>query len=244
MNIKFFLACLVCTFTFSAKCISCPKESDLDSILKLGNIYIGEIHGTKEAPEFYKCLIDRAIKTSKKRVIVSLELEAEAISLNSEFWQRKEQAADGRSSIAMLDFASFILERENLSEINFHLMYRKRSIKYTPEIYGQELNLLSKTGQVIAISGNAHAAKERFSFLSESYLPEGKFVGPGFTHISLESLNGGTFWGCIDTCSVQRLPAHIGKVENILERSKEPYYDYTFYLNRFTASPPAGSNSN
>ncbi len=244
MNIKSILICLVCTFTFSAKCISCPKDSDLDDILKLGNIYIGEIHGTKEAPEFYKCLITRAIETTNNRVIVSLELEAEGISLTSEFWQRKEQVADGRSSIAMLEFVYFILERANLAEINLNLMYRNRASKYTPEIYGQELNLLSKKGLVIAISGNAHAAKEKFSFLSDSYLPEGKFVDPSFTHISLESISGGTFWGCMETCGIQRLPAHIGKVENNLEPSKEPYYDYTFYLEKFTASPPASSNAN
>ncbi len=87
----------------------------------------------------------------------------------------------------------FVLECANLAEINLNLMYRSRVNKYSPQIYGHELKLLSKKGLVVTISGNAHAAKEKFPFLGESYRPEGEFVDPDFTHILLESVNGGTF---------------------------------------------------
>ncbi len=58
VSVNSILVCLVCTFTCASKCHSCPTESELDDILKFGNIYFGELHGTKETSEFYECLID------------------------------------------------------------------------------------------------------------------------------------------------------------------------------------------
>ena len=236
VNLKSIL--LLFAVLYSGACIACPKQSDLDEILKLGNIYIGEIHGTEEAPEFYKCLITRAIEVSKQRVIVSLELGADAVSLNSDFWQRENPVADGRSSMAMFKFVTFILDRVYIADINVNLMYRNRAEEYSPELYAKELNALSKKGLVIAISGNAHASKVRFPFLSESYKPEGQFVASNFTHISLESIKGGTFWGCIEKCGIQNMPPNDGAIDNSLVRSEEPYYDYIYYLEKFTASLP------
>lgn len=224
----------------SAEEASCPKNSELDRLLKFGDLFIGELHGTNEAPEFYRCLIDRALQTSKERVIVSLELEDDARSPLSSVW-KKTDFEDGRSSKAMFNLVRSLVEKESMALLNLHFQHRDRAVRSTPKIVGEELKTLSQRGRLIAIAGNVHSSKVRAPWMSESTIPEGMFVGPKVTHILLQSVHSGTFWACMPQCGVQvgsEVPRFAKVKVGDIQDGKEFGHDFIYFLDHYSASEP------
>ncbi|HOY23446.1 MAG TPA: hypothetical protein PK002_09840 [Cellvibrio sp.] len=236
---------LVMVFMFvscgvAAETASCPKNAELDKLLKFGDLFIGELHGTNEAPEFYRCLIDRALQTSKERVIVSLELEDDARSALSAVW-KKTDFEDGRSSKAMFNLVRYLVEKESMAILNLHFQHRARTVRSSPEVVGKELNELSERGLLIAIAGNAHTPKVRASWMSESMLSEGMFVGPKVTHIILETVHKGTLWACIPQCGIQvksEIPRFAKVNAGDIQDGKEFGHDFMYFIDHYSASEP------
>lgn len=229
-----------------AKDADCPRTALHDFVERGQDLYLGEIHGTAEAPALVRCLVDAAVARGNERVIVSLEHDLPARDLEGETWR----GTDGRSSIAMWELMRHVIELEKAGRVELHFQLhgvvvlvgdppRLDSVEYERRM-GEPLRAFAARGQLIALSGNVHAAKEPLPGLGCQ--PAGAYAGPGVTHISLMPAQGGTSWSCPmnASCGTHPFPpgSGLGTKPDELSDGKFLGYDHFYGMPSQTASPP------
>ena len=221
-------------------------------------VLIGEMHGSREAPELVRGLACDV--SAREEVAVGLEipsrdqplLDAFMVSagtasdvrtlLGSEFWQRSQ---DGRSSTAML---KLIEDLRALRQAG-----RPVSLFAFDDQPGTELerNVAIANGvrrfheahpgpRIIALMGNVHAMQESMWAGDATVTPSGKRLADLHPVSVRVSHPAGTIWACMPACGVQTVPAAPGEVEPGFH--KDSIVGDTFHTYRLasvTASPPA-----
>ncbi len=217
----------------------CPTVQLMDSMISKGSVYVGEIHGTDEAPEFVACLLDRALEV-RDPVVLSLELPARAEDRNSDFWAGE----DGRSSHAMRRLLDHALVIKGEGRLSIHYQEdRAGDIRQLDARIGESLAGLSKSNTVIALSGNIHAMKyipERMGLSKALPLPAGSYLGENFTHVRLGAEGGGSVWGCMNgDCGRHDVPgSKSGHRAGAIIDGHDFGYDFIYFVKKYTASPP------
>ncbi|MET0937489.1 MAG: hypothetical protein ABWX83_15965 [Luteibacter sp.] len=227
---------------------ACPDGAVLQRLTDMGNLYIGEMHGTQESPAFLACLVAYEIAHGVKPLTVSVEFENAARDMQSPVWR----ANDGRTSVAMAATLQWLVGEEAKGHVRLHFQ-RGDGVPFDriERTYGEGIRAQAAAGRVIAYSGNIHARKTISAF--SPALPAGTYVGPGFTHIDVESVDKGTAWVNIngDTGVHALVGSHPDEKPGTLVPSNDDAYDFVYLVPAFTASlphlpgqlPPAGKVS-
>ncbi len=236
---------LVYAMSLHAQLVQCPSDAMLIKLLSFGDLYLGEIHGTAETPQLVQCLVEKALATSKERIIVSLELESGARDPGSYPWQ-ETSPHDGRTSKAMFNLLAYLKDKESQGLLNLDFQHKiifdRPDGKSRAEIIGLDLKALSERGLLIALSGNAHSMKTMPPGMPLNGLQEGRYVGPNMTHIWVQAVDGGTTWNCSPDCGVhemKKLSRIDGNPDTLVDGSTVGH-DYIYFIPQrtFTASPP------
>lgn len=218
---------------------TCPADAMLQRITGLGNVYIGELHGTQESPAFLRCLVDYEIAHGVKPLTVSVEFAESARDMNAPDWQ----AHDGRTSVAMASLMQWLMAEETRGYIRLH--FQRGKVDANDDFdrrVGEALRDLATNGHVIAYSGNFHNMKVAPPGLN--VVPAGAYVGPAFTHIAIVDVNGGTAWfSTAEGTGVHKLTAKragYGTPGTLID-GHENGYDFMYLVPTFSASPPSKS---
>ena len=245
-HFPFAVLMILAGFGSPADAAGCKRSALHDLVERGQDLYLGEIHGTSEVPALVRCLVAAAIARGQERVIVSLEHDLTARDLAGEDWR----GTDGRSSAAMWELMSYVLEEEKAGRLELHFQLHDVVVlvgdppRVDPVAYerrmGEPLRALAARGQLIALSGNAHAAKEALPGLD--YLPAGAYAGPGVIHIALQPAEGGASWSCPmnGACGAHNFQpgSGMGAKPDTLTDGKLLSYDFFYGMPRLTASPP------
>lgn len=186
--------------------LACPPDSSLDELLEHRTLVLGEIHGTVETPAFFRCLVERALLSTREPLTVSLELESAARDLTSDFWATQ----DGRASHAMWLLLQFLQEQQRAGKLSLHLQLEKPDFYSFEEAKAYTDNweqnrgiaikeLAERGGRVIALMGNAHASRDPLKFDGapvEGFKMAGYFMGSDVTRVRVETVDGGEAWTC------------------------------------------------
>ena len=218
------------------------NELDLFNLVQSGDdLYIGEIHGTKEIPELIHALVEFAINDQQQeKLAVILELPSTARDFKSYFWS----GLDGRSSVSMAALVSGLikLEGEGYIELFFQLEgydYSNFSLSTYEEHLGRFVDDKLDSYQVIAYGGSAHSAKNRFSE-DVTYYPAGHYIR-NITSIYVAANQPYSFWGCLQAgCSEHSSDpsAELLKEPGSLIDGEKIHHDYIYIIGGLTASPP------
>lgn len=210
-----------------------PDCTPLPKDIAHGNgVYIGETHGTREAPRLVLCLAEHALKTREDTIIVSLEMPTEASIFTSNFWQGQ----DGRASLAtralLADLSELSRDNPRL-HVRFHgdcTITSAENINATVNTcYGENLLTHSHEGFLVAYGGNVHASRGMEPYrTSADYLTTVKTV-------NVIAANGGAYWNF----TPQTVPAmqSLKGVSGFIPTPGQPW-DYIYVLESFTLSPP------
>lgn len=219
----------------AASAASCPDDAVLKRLTDMGNLYIGEMHGTQESPAFLHCLVAYEVAHGVKPLTVSVEFENAARDLKSPVWM----ANDGRTSVAMATTLRWLMGEEAKGNIRLHFQ-RGDNVPFdeVDRFYGEGIRAQAATGRVIAYGGNLHARKTFSEFSPQP--PAGNYLGPGFTHIALSNVKKGTAWVSINgVTGVHELSANRpDETPGTLIASTDRAYDYIYLLPTYTASLP------
>jgi hypothetical protein len=217
----------------------CPSDTSLDSILDLGSVYVGEMHGTAQSPGLVRCLVKRATQRYSSPFTVSLELPDTSRNGQSEFWT----GTDGRSSEAMWNLVQFLLPLE--AEGKIHLHFQEGSGPRGPDFeqhVGEALRDIASHEKLIAYGGNLHAMRDAPEGLSHKIVPAGTFTGPAVKHVLISTVEGGRAWVC--TTGRPCGPLDVPKSKNAgakawtLMDGNSLGYDRVYYVDRYNYSQP------
>jgi hypothetical protein len=225
-----------------ADTLECPAHDSLDRLLNLGDLYLGEIHGTVEAPALLHCLVERALVRTNEDITVSLELPEKARDRNNAFWR----GVDGRSSQAMWSLVAYLEAQEAKGRLKLH--FQITSPPFVGADFdrrtGQVLAQLARDSLLIALSGNAHNRREPFPF-NPNGTTAGMFVGRDVKTVDVEAIEGGAASVCLvpdpKSCGVKSIPktpiedAQAGSLLKVAGLG----YDYAFFVSKFAPSPPS-----
>jgi hypothetical protein len=215
---------------------SCPGDASLRSLAALGSVYIGEVHGTEQAPALVGCLADYFVATKAPPFTVSLELPPSARDLKDPVWS----GTDGRTSRAMAALVGHLLalEKEKKLSIDFQI---KPGLDYRnfDRDNGMALRDLAAGGRVIALSGNMHAQR-RQAFLSDNTIrPAGSFTGSRVVNVMLDADGNGSAWNCMEACGIHPVNSFLaGPRKGELRRDNKYGYDFVYVLDAYTPSLP------
>jgi hypothetical protein len=216
---------------------ACPADAMLQRITGMGNVYIGELHGTQESPAFLRCLVAYEIAHHVKSLTVSVEFAESARDMNAPDWR----ANDGRTSVAMASLLQWLMAEEARGHLSLH--FQRGKVDSNDDFdhrVGDALRGLATKGHVIAYSGNFHNMKVAPPGLN--VVPAGAYVGPTFTHIAIVDVNGGTAWfSTAEGTGVHKLTAKragYGKPGTLID-GHENGYDFMYLVPTFSASPPS-----
>jgi hypothetical protein len=222
-------------------------------------VLLGELHGTKEIPEYFELVVRRALH-SRREAVAAMELP-DALNLPldtfiSSDMDKKDKkkfisslrafgSSDGRTSHAMINV---ILSLAKLAKENrdFSLRFVVPSMsddgaeKYSVRL-ARNIVTASAGKLVIALVGNAHAAKS--SVISNTgETPAGGLLPPRSTLTVLVRTAGGEAWNCVGSkpCGVfsnptEKLDCGASKTDGTLSK----WFDLYVNLNvRTNASKP------
>ncbi|MGE6756503.1 hypothetical protein ACQKGO_00720 [Corallococcus interemptor] len=248
----------------SAKADCGPVIPGMEAVLKPSAfVVLGEIHGTREAPDFAARLACHAAAAGQPvRLALELPVEEQArvdafVAGESEgppdsaFWRREVQ--DGRSSEAMRHLLERVREwtRAGLPVrvVAFDAGGKDRDDTMATQL--RQARSEARGDTFIVLVGNLHARRdvgapwdEKLQFMTHRLLE----AEPGL--VSLDVVNaGGSAWICrgmtADTCGQQPLRSRgeAGVTGITLQKKAEDPdgYDGTYAVGPLTASPPAFS---
>lgn len=224
-------------------------------------ILVGEVHGTKEAPEFVGNLVCAAARRGTN-VVVALEISSSQQQLidsyltsagsrtdrlallSGKFWTRQSQ--DGRSSRAMLNLIDRVrvLKRKwaGISIIAVDETANGSRDAGMAKHIGSAAGLPDT--QVIALLGNYHASQMKGSNGNAEYEPAGYLLADRRPFSVLFSAQAGSAWACTPECGIlsRKAGKQDGGVLGYLNgQSTKPGYDATYSVRSSTASLPAVS---
>lgn len=205
----------------------CPGKGFID-IVDHKNLYLGEVHGTENAPQIARCFLNRAIERNEK-VVVSLELPPIAADAGSYFWEGR----DGRASKAMRGLLVYVLALQREGAVSVHYQYEKKG--QLDERLGDELNGLARNARVVALSGNFHARRAASS--------AGGQVDGSFVNVMLAAVGGGRAWFCkagsADDCKEYEMPvSKSGRAVGDWVDGGDYGYDYIYFHDKYVPSMP------
>jgi hypothetical protein len=221
---------------------ACPDAKTLDAIAKMGSVYIGEMHGTNETPEFFQCVVEHDVAKGMHPT-VALEQISAARDPHWPGWS----ALDGRQSKAMARLVTWLDGQEKAGRLKVHWLL-DRLVADLPasedkgdQYMGEELAALVAKGVVIAYSGNAHGQKSQHMGGPER--PAGAYVTDTMRHLIVAAAHDGTTWACIGSCGVQKMPGSPYKPGTLIATGTVHSdqllgYDYVYTVPSFSASPP------
>lgn len=234
-----FIVSLLVSVSATQQSNVCPTAASLDAMLNLGSIYIGELHGTEQAPSVVKCLVGRAVERRIEPLVVSLELPETSRKGSDLFWHGQ----DGRSSEAMWQLVSYLLPLEAEGKIQLHFQEGNGSRHSDFDATtGAALHDMALHERVIAYGGNYHALRDAPDGVPASMEPAGVVVGKSMKHVLISSVSGGDAWICMGqkACGPQSIPgsklsdASVGKLMD----GSTLGYDRVFFVGHYTYSPP------
>lgn len=217
----------------------CPPAKALKPLLRLGNVYLGTIHGTNQTPALVECLVRAALASGVKHVTVSVELPPEAADLSNPVWS----LPDGRASKAMHRLVRDMEAREHGGRVtlDFQLHHTFHNSQQKDDEIGHHLRALAARGErIIAVGGDLHSQRWQALIPSLHIKPAGSMIGPDFKTVFINPVGPGAAWNCQQTCGPHATGSFIkhGKVGQLLP-GKRVGHDYIYEAPRFTASPPA-----
>jgi hypothetical protein len=217
--------------------IECPSAQKLRPLLKLGNIYLGELHGTVESPNLVRCLTDAEVAAGAAPLFVSLELPEFARDTHNGAWG----GVDGRTSQAMMSLVDYLesLEKQGKLTLDFQLTGKEQNAVQMNKQVGEHLRGLATKGRLIALGGNLHSQRKQAMIPSLTFAPAGAFVGDGIKTVMIVHARDGTAWNCTETCGAHKDKGFTGiKADELVDGSAYGH-DYLYGLDQVTASPPA-----
>ncbi|KJV35462.1 hypothetical protein [Luteibacter yeojuensis] len=233
---------LLAGFSANAAHAACPDKPTLDTLTKMGSVFIGEEHGTNESPAFVRCVVEHDI-ASGMHPTVALEQSSTSRDLASDDWL----GTDGRHSKAMAALVVWLLAREKAGAVKLHWLddYTKSGDTRDHDM-GESLVPLLAEGPVIAYAGNVHAQKSQRMMQGYDVKPAGEYAGAAMVHVLLAPSGPGSAWNCIGTCGVHTQKGGVFSAKPgtlvpaaSLGRDFLLGYDYVYSIASFTASPPS-----
>ena len=241
------LPTLACGTSYATEQASACDSSRLaTAIARLGDVYLGELHGTNEVPLLVEQVVRvRLSEYDERPVIVSLELPARALDTRSGFWSGR----DGRASEAMARLVRFLaeLEQAHPGEVRLHFQQSPPAEGAVP-VDGSErgtglrLAALAGEGVVIALGGNHHSRKANLDGMSGE--SAGMVAGDNVLGVAVMPARGGTGWMCFgaDDCGPKQIPAFPKPPQetehDCLFNGESVVHDHLALLERFSVSPP------
>lgn len=221
---------------------ACPTAQQLQPLIKLGSIYLGELHGTVESPVLVRCLVDSEVAAGVTQLIVSVELPDAARDTKSQVWN----GLDGRTSAAMMSLVTHMesLEKQGKVTLDFQLSGGEQGDQQMNEKVGEHLRDLAATGRVIALGGSIHSQRKQALIPSLTFKPAGAYVGDRIKTIMVVPANSGTSWNCDPQCAVHDAKGFDGIKVGDLADGAEYGHDYLYAVAQSTASPPARASHN
>lgn len=220
---------------------TCPDTAAFRNLVAAENLYVGEIHGTVEAPAFVRCLVEAKIQASGKPLVVSLEMPPEAAREDALFWKH---GTDGRASQAMWALHAFLLERQQKGQLilHYHAGFSQRDQSQYEQSVASALKDIMSRSRLLAYAGHFHSRKQALPLLPE-LLPSGALLGEEITRVTLEWLEAGSAWFCSGepvVCEASPLPARNESVggAGVLKDGATYGHDLAYFFSKFTASPP------
>ena len=225
---------------------ACDSSRLATAIARLGDVYLGELHGTNEVPLLVEQVVRvRLSEYDERPVIVSLELPARALDTRSGFWSGR----DGRTSEAMARLVRFLagLERAHPGDVRLHFQQSPPAdgaapFDATERSTGLQLAALAGEGVLIALGGNHHSRKANLDGMSGE--SAGMVAGDSVVGVAVMPARGGTGWMCFgaDDCGPQRIPAFpnppLETERDCLFNGQSVVHDHLALLERFSVSPP------
>lgn len=239
MTTSVFLAAILAALApthLPANCEAAPLIRLLDAGK---DVYLGEIHGTEQAPALVACLAQHAMRGHlSEKLIVSVELPENARDLDGAFWH---QTKDGRSSWAMWNLVSQLLQHEKQGHVEIQWQDGRNEFPNNDRdrYIGESLLESSKKGLLIALSGNLHSSKAPMPYAPE-IRPAGMYVGSGAVHVFIDSISGGSAWHCSQTCGAQNVRGTViaDAAPGAIVDGLDVNHDLIFFVSEFSASPP------
>lgn len=222
--------------------IACPSAQKLQPLLQLGNIYLGELHGTVESPNLVRCLADAEVAAGVAPLFVSLELPNFARDTGDRTWA----GVDGRTSQAMMSLVNHLeaLEKQGKLTLDFQLTGKEQNAVQMNKQVGEHLRDLAAKGRLIALGGNLHSQRKQAMIPSLAFAPAGAFVGDGVKTVMIVHARDGTAWNCTETCGAHKDKGLTGIKAGELVDGSAYGHDYLYSLDQVTASPPARASAN
>lgn len=212
---------------------------------KFDGMYVGELHGTNEAPEFIDCLVRRYLKLGASRsLVVSLELPISAHQTDAHFWHNR----DGRASQRMFQLVQDLLDYEKRGQLRLHFQYKDHVTLQSGEKLGtpdqriaDSLKEAQKQGFVLALGGNFHAMKKLPSAMPLKFETAAMLLGDTWVSVNFSNIEASEFWGCSPNaeCGVRTAKASItSPISDQFVEDKNGNYDRIWFARKFSASLP------
>jgi hypothetical protein len=223
----------------AASAASCPDDAVLKRLTDMGNLYIGEMHGTQESPAFLHCLVAYEVAHGVKNLAVSVEFEDRARDLKDVAWA----ANDGRTSQAMASTLQWLMAEESKGHLVLHFQRGDTtSLDGFDRRAGEGIRALADKHRVIAYSGNFHVFRKLPPEWHLDVRPAGSYVGSSFTTIDLANVGAGTAWNSINggtpgVHAMAPMERARGQAGTLVD-AKADGYDFIYLLPTFTASLP------
>jgi hypothetical protein len=246
-TIGLLLAC--CSLVSYAACYA-PLKARLP---QAGIVIFGEVHGTKETPEFFLSCV-REFLANNESVDVFLEIDMRENAQLRQFAEGKIDAAtllkaphwkkqDGRASLAMLALLRALKELPGGP-----VTARGIDSRDVPRDHGMMLNLKEQRragAYALVLVGNVHASLKRGTAWNADYTPFAKYlVDDNAPVVSLNvKTTGGSAWVCVPMCGVTQMPlpdaVGAGQKNSVVLQADSPDYTGYFSIGSITASAPA-----
>jgi erythromycin esterase-like protein len=234
-------------------------------------IILGELHGTKEAPEFASNLVCNLVRV-KGKVALAIEMPASFqrhldAALNQKtaemaeqkfaqipFWQSQFQ--DGKRSVAYMELLMSIWRmRENQPDTRIVAIdmdeVEGNSGALREQFMATRLrSFLTERPNytLVALVGNLHGRRQRGTPWNAEFKPMATFLEAN-QYLSLDmAYDAGSAWNCTKTgCGARpvskKAPTGVRKAPTIELSSNDPNFDGEFQVWEVTASPPLKQNA-
>lgn len=218
-------------------------------------ILIGEMHGTQETPRLFRNLVAVAAGEKNKRIGVGLELPTalqahldEAVKKNTRIesfgeqlladpaWQKFANFKDGRSSQAMMDLISNMVQLAQSQRVSFFF--------FDTQVTDRDETMAKFIGQRVRehgydetfiLAGNIHANRaSRYPGMKKrTIVPMGyKLQEQGFAVHSYDvRYSEGETWACMPECGIHHLQAYPVEID-------QQGYDAVLFVGPVHASEP------
>ncbi len=223
----------------------CPDSDGFKRLVALGSVYLGEIHGTEQAPRIVRCVIESSLVTAKKPVVVAIELPSIDTPDGKYHWAHFQ---DGKTSQSMWNLIAWLRARESEGALKIHYQSREavRAMiesgqNASEKVVADELRYIATNYVLIAYGGGFHSRKSPDPGVP-SVTPAGVLLGDLVSHVLLTPNLGGEAWGCTSatSCGPMELPpisVAQARQDSLVDGSKFGQ-DFLYLLGKVTVAKP------